>query len=258
MGKSSGSVHFLIGGIFLLFFFLSIWEWLVKYEYVSSLALPLPSKVLIKSIHLFVDISFIENWIRTISVWFYSLIIGLSAGLILGFLSGYNKKTLSFLLPFFSYFRSIPPIAMFPVALIALKPGALPIGFVASMGSCLYVFPGIVAATSVVCERYYELSRIIKIKRLYYIKYILLPATALQVLASSRIAATYAFAVCVAGEMIIGGRFGVGAAILTYTELYNLETAYAYILYTGLIGFLIDHIFQRISELKFVKVSQKI
>jgi ABC-type nitrate/sulfonate/bicarbonate transport system permease component len=62
-----------------------------------------------------------------------------------------------------------------------------------------------------------------------------------------------AFAVCVAGEMLIGGRTGVGAAVLDFSERYRLEEAYAYILAMGLVGLSIDLVFARITRLQIVE-----
>jgi ABC-type nitrate/sulfonate/bicarbonate transport system permease component len=53
--------------------------------------------------------------------------------------------------------------------------------------------------------------------------------------------------------MIIGGRSGVGAAVLDFSEHYRLEEAYAYILTMGLFGLLIDLTFARITRLRMVE-----
>ena len=77
-------------------------------------------------------------------------------------------------------------------------------------------------------------------KRLPFLRHFVAPGTAIHAIVASRVAATYSFAACVGGEMLIGGRKGVGAAILDLSERYELEEAYVYILLAGLIGVLID------------------
>lgn len=185
-------------------------------------------------------------------MWFVSFVSGLSVGLLLGFMAGASKRTSLILLPVLGYFRSIPPIALFPIALIAIGPGGLSVGLVASIGAALYVFPGTAEAARETAERFGQLSRILGSNRRQFLRLFVAPGAAVQALASSRIAATYAFAVCIAGEMIIGGRTGVGAAILDFSERYRLEEAYAYILYTGLVGLLIDLIFANVSKIRFI------
>jgi ABC-type nitrate/sulfonate/bicarbonate transport system permease component len=53
--------------------------------------------------------------------------------------------------------------------------------------------------------------------------------------------------------MIIGGRTGVGAAVLDFSERYRLEESYAYILSMGLFGLLIDLTFARITRFQMVE-----
>ena len=62
-----------------------------------------------------------------------------------------------------------------------------------------------------------------------------------------------AFAGCIAGEMLIGGRTGVGAAVLDLSERYRLEEAYAYILAMGFVGLSIDLVYASITRLQIVE-----
>ena len=106
------------------------------------------------------------------------------------------------------YLRAIPPIALFPVALVAIGPGALSIGVVGSLASVLYVFPGTADAARESATRYRELAAILSASKPAFLRHFVAPGAAVQALASSRVSATVAFAVCVAGEMLIGGGRG--------------------------------------------------
>lgn len=228
------------------------WELIVRTGVISSLALPLPSKVLVECTRQITSVEFLSNWLRTLRVWSISLGIGLLIGLMLGFASGASKPVALVLMPFLGYFRSIPPIALFPVAMIAIGPGDLPIGLVAALGAALYVFPGTAEASRQIANRFSNLAKILGADRTRFLVHFVAPGAAVQAIASSRVAATYAFAVCVAGEMIIGGRYGVGAAILDLSERYQLEQAYVYVLFTGIVGVLIDVIFSRVTHLRII------
>jgi NitT/TauT family transport system permease protein len=205
-------------GLLLIALVLAIWEAVVRIGWVSPLALPLPTGVVGSAAELVLTAEFWRNWGQTLGVWGAAFAAGTGAGLALGFAAGVSERAWLILLPLMGYLRAIPPIALFPVALVAIGPGGLSIGVVASLASALYVFPGTV-----------------------------------QALASSRVSATVAFAVCVAGEMLIGGRTGVGAAVLDFSERYWLEEAYAYILAMGFVGLVIDIVFARITRLQIVE-----
>ena len=250
MGSGKKNFQCTLYGLTILLAILIIWEWGGRAGAVSSLVLPLPSHILIEGAHQLVSSEFLTNWYRTLVVWMVSLGFGLAIGLLLGFASGASKGVALTLFPLFSYFRSIPPIALFPIALIAIGPGNLSIGVVATFGAALYVFPGTAAAARETADRFSHLAKILGSSRAQFLRLFVAPGAAVHALASSRIAATYSFAVCVAGEMIIGGRFGVGAAILDLSERYRIEQAYSYILCTGIVGLIIDTLFAQISRLR--------
>jgi ABC-type nitrate/sulfonate/bicarbonate transport system permease component len=248
MASRSKNFRYVIWSAAPLLALLLLWEAAGRIGAFSKLALPLPSKVLIAVIHEATSPVFIANWGRTLGIWIVSLFVGLVIGLCLGFASGANRALGLTILPVFGYLRAIPPIAMFPVALIAIGPGGLSIGLVAALGAALYVLPGTAEATRQVTAQYWELAFVLGTKKGKFLRLFVAPGAALGALAASRIAATYAFAVCVAGEMIIGGRRGVGAAILDLSERYRLEEAYAYVICTGIGGLLIDATFTRIAD----------
>lgn len=241
-------IRYITYGLILLAAILAVWELLVRNGLISTLALPLPSKVFATIGNEITSPVFLNNWVRTLTVWAVSLSCGLLVGLVLGFVGGVYRGIYLAMLPFLGYLRSIPPIAMFPVALVAIGPGSFSIGTIAAIGAALYVFPGTAEAARQSAERFYQLAAILGARRSQFLRVFVAPGAALHALASSRIAATYAFAICVAGEMIIGGRAGVGAAILDRSETYHLEEAYAYVLCTGLVGLVIDAVLTRISK----------
>ena len=197
-------------------------------------------------------LTLLTNSSRTLSVWIISLIVGLFFGLFIGLLTGISEKYSSYLYPILGYLRAVPPIALFPVALIAVGPGQVSIGTVATLGAVLYVFPGVSVAARQARDKYSDLSHVLNCSKSQFIVMFIIPGAFQHLISSSRVAATYSFAVCVAGEMIIGGRYGMGAAILDYSERFALEEAYLYVMVTGAVGLVIDVIFQRISRF-FVK-----
>jgi len=240
-------------GLLLIGLVLAIWEAVVKIGWVSPLALPLPTGVIQSAVELALTAEFWRNWGRTLGVWIAAFAAGTGAGLALGFAAGVSERAWRILLPLLGYLRAIPPIALFPIALVAIGPGGLSIGVVASLASALYVFPGTAEAARESASRYRELAALLSASQPAFLRHFVAPGAAVQALASSRVSATVAFAVCVAGEMLIGGRTGVGAAVLDFSERYRLEEAYAYILAMGLVGLSIDLVFARITRLQIVE-----
>jgi ABC-type nitrate/sulfonate/bicarbonate transport system permease component len=252
MGNRKSDFQYIGYGLILLLLFFLAWEWVVRSGKISFLVLPMPSKILIEGARQLILLEFYKNWFRTLTVWGVSLFWGLFFGLLLGFITGASKRIGLISLPLLGYFRSIPPITIFPIALIAIGAGSLPVGVVSTLGAALYVFPGTAEAAREASTRFSRLGKILGASRFQILYYFVAPGTFVHALASSRIAATYSFAVCVAGEMVIGGRFGVGAAILDFSDRYCLETAYVYVLSTGMVGLFIDLLFQKILQARFL------
>jgi ABC-type nitrate/sulfonate/bicarbonate transport system permease component len=232
---------------------LATWEISVRIGWLSRLALPLPTSVLQRVAELALTSEFWRNWGRTLAVWLTAFAAGTGAGLSLGFAAGVSDRTSLMLFPLLSYLRAIPPIALFPIALVAIGPGGLSVGIVAGLAAALYVFPGTAEAARESASRFRELASILSANDFEFLRHFVAPGAAVQTLVSSRVSATISFVVCIAGEMIIGGRIGVGAAVLDLSERYLLEEAYAYILTMGLFGLLIDLAFARIARLRMVE-----
>lgn len=250
MGKRKTRFRDSLIGLLLIGLVLAIWETAVRIGWISPLALPLPTGVIQSAAELGLTAEFWRNWGQTLGVWIAAFAAGTGAGLAFGFAAGVSERAWRILLPLLGYLRAIPPIALFPVALVANGPGGLSIGVVACIASALYVFPGTAEAARESACRYRELAAILSATKPAFLRHFVAPGAAVQALASSRVSATVAFAVCIAGEMLIGGRTGVGAAVLDLSERYRLEEAYAYILAMGLVGLVIDLVFAKITRLQ--------
>lgn len=236
------TVPFLVG--------VALWELGVRVGEVSKLALPAPSAVLATLVSTFGQASFWVNWIYTLGLWASAFVVGVSIGLVFGFSVGVSKSMARLFLPIFGFLRAVPPISVFPIALVALGAGGLPIGVVAAAGAALNVFPGTATAARESSERFDELARVMSVTRTSFLLTFVAPGAALHTLAAGRVAATYAFAVTIAGEMLIGGAKGVGGAILDLTSRYELESAYAYVICAGLVGVTIDLALVRFADVR--------
>jgi len=208
MGMRKARLRDSLIGVLLIGVLLAIWETVVRTGWISPLALPLPTGVVGSAAELALTAEFWRNWGQTLGVWGAAFAAGTGAGLALGFAAGVSERAWLILLPLMGYLRAIPPIALFPVALVAIGPGALSIGVVGSLASVLYVFPGTADAARESATRYRELAAILSASKPAFLRHFVAPGAAVQALASSRVSATVAFAVCVAGEMLIGGGRG--------------------------------------------------
>ncbi|MDZ4711114.1 MAG: ABC transporter permease subunit [bacterium] len=248
MDKSKKNISYYNKGFLVIILFLLIWECVVRLNWINDLVLPLPSKIFYEGGNLLSNSKFYSNFFSTLTNWSVSFVIGMFLGLAIGFISGLNSKFEQLILPITAFFRSVPPIALFPVFLILIGPGKLPIIVAGILGVIIYVFPIAHQSAETIKNKYQDLGHILKLSKYDFIKKIILPGTLINSFVSSRIAASYLFAVCIGGEIIIGGRKGIGAAILEYSEKYQLEEAYFYILIAGLLGLTLDLVISKFQN----------
>lgn len=171
---------------------------------------------------------------------FYITILGVLLGLILG----YFKKSYEYLSGLLSYFRSIPPIVLFPLFAFVLFGnsetarvacacfGCIPL-IIVTIADCIHKIP----------EEKLEFAKLINadswfvIKNIYF--YELLP----NILLGLRLATSFCIIIIIVTEMIDAGvNGGIGAEIISarMNSDYNLQ--FAYILIIGLIGFLLNEL----------------
>ena len=255
MDKTKQKLWTIIRSIIVLLFIIGLWEVLFIFGIFREITIPRPIAVFQVGVNLILGSVFALNITATIIHWLIALILGLLFGGTLGIFSGLSYGVSNITSTPLAFLRAMPPITLFPIALIALGPGGTPIIVVAALGAALYIFPGTFTSTKEASKRFEDLGQVLGCNRLQYIVNFVLPGAAIHVLSSTRVAATYAFAICVAAEMVIGGSRGIGSAILEYSELYMLEHAYVYVIFAGLVGILIDTVIGLINRLSIISHS---
>jgi sulfonate transport system permease protein len=248
MGKGDSGVLRYSRGFLVILLVIVVWEYVTYTGVVSNLVLPRPSYVITHGLRLFETERFYQNVFQTMTSWLMAFVSGMIIGLLLGFSTGVSNNFELLVLPISAFVRSIPPIALFPIFLILIGPGKLPIVIVGIIFVAIYVFPIAAQSTEAAKVKFLELSQILNLSRLEFIQTIIIPATFISSLVASRLAASFLFAIIVAGEIMIGGNRGVGAAISEYSQKYMLEESYFYILLTGLMGLNLDLILSFIQS----------
>jgi ABC-type nitrate/sulfonate/bicarbonate transport system permease component len=132
--------------------------------------------------------------------------------------------------------------------LILIGPGKYPIILVGILFVAIYIFPIAGQSAETARFQFVELSKILNLSKVEFIRTIIIPATLISSIVASRIAASFLFAITIAGEIMIGGSKGIGAAITDYSGRYMLEYAYFYILFTGILGLIIDLILSLVQD----------
>jgi len=233
-------------------FILVIWSLVSGFELVSPILLPTPWKVVSalfeilfdKDKNILFDIGL--TCYRTLSAFIISCIFGVPLGLLMG----YNLKVFRAFEFTVDFFRSIPPIALFPLLILLLG-----IGELAKLGVPIYGCALIIIVNSI-----YGVLNASKLRRLIGQVYgfsknrifwkIVFPDSLPQVFAGMRIALSLSLVLTIVVEMTIGSNNGLGKKIYDFHLLFDTPEMYGAILLTGIIGYLLNK--------GFIKIERKV
>lgn len=227
----------LVGPILLL----AIWGALSGFGIVSPLILPTPTAVgralyslLVGKGILWLDIGL--TFYRTIASFLLASIIGIPVGLFMGFVPLFYRM-FEFLVDFF---RSIPPIALFPLFLLALG-----LGESSKIGVPLYGCIVIIIINSAYGVKNAPalrrtVARVYGFSRWRVFWKIVLPDSLPHVFVGMRTALSLALVLTVVVEMFFGSENGLGKKIYDYHLLFDTPEMYAAIIITGVIGYLLS------------------
>lgn len=224
----------LIGPLILLL----IWGTLVSLGSISPLILPSPLVVgksvfslLLNIDGLWPDVGI--TFYRVLVAFLLSCILGIPLGLLMGFVP-YIYRLFEFLVDFF---RSIPPIALFPLFLLILG-----IGELSKIGVPLYGCTLVMIVNSV-----YGVFNVPHLRRLVGKTYglstgqvfwkIVLPDSLPQVFVGMRTAISLALVLTIVVEMFIGSENGLGKRIYNYHLLFDTPNMLATIIIIGSMGY---------------------
>jgi NitT/TauT family transport system permease protein len=162
-----------------------------------------------------------------------SVAVGVPIGLAMGFVPRVYRS-LEFLVDFF---RSIPPIALYPLFLLILG-----LGEQSKLGVPIYGCVLVIAVNSV-----YGVLNVPGIRRLVGTVYgfsdwqvfckIVVPDSLPQVFVGMRTALSLALVLTVVVEMFFGSENGLGKKIYDYQLVFDSPKMYAAIIVTGLVGY---------------------
>ena len=232
------------------FVILMIWSIVTLTHLVSPILLPSPWEISKSLVELFISTE--HNILHDISLTCYrmllSFVISCLVGIPIGLLMGYNLKvfrTFEFVVDFF---RSIPPIALFPLFILLLG-----IGEPAKLGVPFYGCVLIIIINSI-----YGVINSPKLRRIIGQIYgfskpkifwkIVFPDSLPQVFAGMRTALSLALVLTIVVEMTIGSNNVLGKKIYDFHLLFDTPEMYASILITGIIGYLLNKCFLIIEK----------
>lgn len=176
---------------------------------------------------------------RTLASFTLSVLVGVPVGLTMGFLKPLYRS-LEFLVDFL---RSIPPIALFPLFLLAFGAGETAKVGVALYGCALIMIINCVYGVLNAPSLHRILAAACGLSEWQILWKIVLPGSLPQVFVGMRTALSLSLVLIIVVEMSIGSESGLGRKIYDYHLIFDAPRMYAAIILTGVLGYSLNRLF---------------
>lgn len=237
-------------GLYLIGFVGLVCVWFVAASVLDNpLFLPSPTVVAEALAAMASDGSLEHNLLASLERVLLGYLIGATLALVLGVVIGTFHRVERAVEPLIELFRSIPPYAMIPLALLAF--GVHPAGKLSVLAYATF-FPVLINTASGVSNasgRLVEAAQTLGASRWFIIVHVLLPAAMPMIAVGLRLGFGAAWLALIAAEMVASSE-GLGFLISDARELLETEVVLGGMLVIGLVGYLFN--------LAFVAIERKL
>nr|WP_202435084.1 MULTISPECIES: ABC transporter permease [unclassified Streptomyces] len=217
---------------------LGIWALLAR---AGVQALPGPVAVGKRAAELIADGTLVVDALASLRRVLVGFALGTLLAVPVGFLMGWYPVARGLLEPYIQFFRTVPPLAMIPLAIVLMGIGEVPKIFViflaAFLSSVVAAFQGVVGVDRTLIDA----ARVLGARDGTVFLKVVVPASAPFILVGMRIGLGSAWGTLVAAELI-AAQEGLGFRMQSAQLYYDLPTIFVGLITIGLLGLLMDRL----------------
>jgi NitT/TauT family transport system permease protein len=216
---------------------MGIW-WLLS---ASGLNLPSPAAVAGRAWTLLSSGILIQDIGASLTRVFIGFVLGSALAIPLGFLMGWYTPARGLLEPWVQFFRTVPPLAIIPLAIVLMGIGETPkifVIFLAAFLACVIsTFQGVVNVDRTLINA----AHVLGAKDGAVFLRVVVPASTPFILVGMRVGLGSAWATLVAAELIAAQQ-GLGYRMQNAQLYYDLPTIFVGLITIGILGLLMDRV----------------
>lgn len=201
--------------------------------------LPSPLAVATRGVELIGNGTLLNDTIASTRRVLLGFAIGTALAIPIGFLMGWYAGARGMLEPYVQFFRTIPPLALIPLAIVFLGIGEIPKVFVITLAaflvSVISTFQGVVNVDRILINA----ARVLGAKDAAVFRRVVIPASTPFILVGMRTGLGAAWSTLVAAELI-AAQEGLGHRMQQAQVYYDLETIFVALITIGITGLLMD------------------
>ena len=203
--------------------------------------LPGPQEVGAKALELMANGQLFKDAAASLQRVLLGFAIGTLLAIPVGFLMGWYTVARGLLEPYVQFFRTIPPLAMIPLAIVFLGIGEVPKVFVITLAaflvSVISTYQGVVNVDRVLINA----ARVLGARDAAVFRRVVIPASTPFILVGMRTGLGAAWSTLVAAELI-AAQEGLGHRMQQAQVYYDLATIFVALVTIGLMGLLMDRL----------------
>ncbi len=234
-----------------------LWQLLTETKWINPMFLAAPIDVIHKGYQLIRESDLFLDILHTLKRIFIGVLSAILLGVPFGLLIGFRKSAYTYFEGVLDFLRSIPPILVFPLALLTFGRGdASRIGVVFFGCSAILTFHTAQAASHV-SEVRINSARILGAKGYQILYRIIFFDSLIDIMVGIRVALSMGIIISIVTEMLIGTKYGLGSRVLDAQISYDTPAIYFLVILVGILGMMINKSLQYI-ESKLIHWKDKI
>lgn len=216
-----------------------VWQLAVTTGMVTSSYLPSPAQILVGLAELLGSGQFGEQFLHTVSVVLGALVLAAAVGILLGLALGLSRPAWSWTGATIDVLRSLPVIALVPVALVIFGLSGTAEMWVAGFAALWPIVMNTVGGVRQLHDRLFDVGRTLGLSRSSVLWKIALPGAAPAIMVGLRLGMTISLLVTVTAEMV-GNPAGLGYGLVQAQASIQPARMYAYILVILVLGLVLN------------------
>lgn len=222
---------------------LALWAF---FSHLKLAGLPGPLAVLERAGQLAANGTLLNDTLASVRRVLIGFALGTLLAIPVGFLMGWYTVARGLMEPYVQFFRTIPPLAMIPLAIVFMGIGEVPKVFVITLASFLVsvisTYQGVVNADKVLINA----ARVLGAHDGQVFRRVIIPASSPFILVGMRTGLGAAWSTLVAAELI-AAQEGLGHRMQQAQVYYDLETIFVALITIGLTGLVMDRMLLRLE-----------
>ncbi|BCY07632.1 ABC transporter permease [Actinoplanes sp. L3-i22] len=207
----------------------------------AGLDIPAPPAVLDRAIDLIGDGTLAGDALASLKRVLAGFLLGVVAAVPIGFLMGWYAPVRALIEPWIQFFRTIPPLALIPLAIVLMGIEETPKIFVIFLASFLSCVIATLQGVVNVDKTLINAARVLGARDHTIFARVVIPASSPFILVGMRIGLGSSWATLVAAELIAAQQ-GLGYRMQAAQLYYDLPTIFVGLISIGVLGLIMDRL----------------